>query len=61
MTIIKVPVDFTIEGNDLDDAADQFNIFLQMCYRDYAKQFGVIDYELPVGYPAEELNECHCS
>ena len=50
---IKVPVDFTVEGEDLDKAVLNFDMFLKFCYKEYAKQFGVIDYELPVGYPIE--------
>ena len=49
----KVPVDFTIDATDLENAKDNFDMFLKFCYKEYGKQFGVLDYELPVGYPIE--------
>jgi len=55
MTTVKVPVDFTIAAEDLDTAVNNFDAFLKLCYKDYAKLYNVIDYELPVGYPVEDL------
>ena len=55
MKKFKVPVDFTVYAEDKDLLKKQIDHYLTQCFRDYAASYNVIDYELPVGYPAEEM------
>lgn len=52
--IYKVPVDFSVNALNAQDAAVQFDNFMRICYKEYAKLFSIVDYELPVGYPVDE-------
>lgn len=50
----NVPVDFTVVAASATEASEQFDNFMRICYKEYAKLYNVIDYELPVGYPVDE-------
>lgn len=52
--IYKVPVDFSVNALNAQDASVQFDNFMRICYKEYAKLFSIVDYELPVGYPVDE-------
>ena len=54
MKKFKVPVDFTVYAENKTQLMLHIDLFLKQCYRDVAPGYNVIDYELPVGYPAEE-------
>lgn len=56
MSQYKIPVDFTVEAKDAEEAAVLADLFLKMCYKELAKLYNITDYELPVGYPIES----HC-
>lgn len=56
MSQYKIPVDFTVEAKDAEEAAVLADLFLKMCYKELAKLYNIVDYELPVGYPIES----HC-
>lgn len=57
------PVDFVIEAKDDFHLQQQLNEFLRNCYREFAANFNVLDFDLPVGYPTiKECNgECVCT
>lgn len=68
----NVPVDFTVEADSLDKLQEHFTQFMRMACREFALQYQIIDWELPTGYPVEEVkpvqkkvgcpcHDCSCS
>lgn len=57
----RVPVDFTIYAKDEYHLKKQIDAFLAQSYREFSASYNVIDFELPVGYPAEEYNGSICT
>lgn len=57
MALYKVPVDFYVRADHLKELDYQVHQFLKHSVDENGFQYQIVKWELPVGYPAESLDE----